>query len=191
MADDLMLGDTPKARKRRRRLDGVSTRGRLWKHSTRADLEGIVPADVMERLFTFTLVRNPWDRMVSYYCWLQSQRFEHPAVALAQRLEFAEFLCHPHTLQSLKANPASSYTRDSEGRDRCNLYIRLEHFQEDARPLFDHLGFDLKLPRVNQSTRGADWRPYFTEKTAEMIAQCCAEDIGRFEYSFNDFALTP
>ncbi len=34
MKDDIMLGDTPKAQKRRRRLKDVTTRGRLWKHST-------------------------------------------------------------------------------------------------------------------------------------------------------------
>ncbi|MFI2767378.1 Type II secretory pathway, pullulanase PulA, partial [Sulfitobacter sp. M22386] len=34
MKDDVMLGDTPKARKRRRRVQGVETAGRLWKHST-------------------------------------------------------------------------------------------------------------------------------------------------------------
>ena len=42
MKDDIMLGDTPKARNRRRRLDGAQAAGRLWKHSTLADLDGLV-----------------------------------------------------------------------------------------------------------------------------------------------------
>ena len=42
MKDDIMLGDTPKAVKRRKRLADVRTAGRLWKHSTLADLDGLV-----------------------------------------------------------------------------------------------------------------------------------------------------
>ena len=42
MKDDILIGDTPKARARRRRLKGVKTAGRLWKHSTLADIDGLV-----------------------------------------------------------------------------------------------------------------------------------------------------
>ena len=38
MRDDIFVGDTPKARARKGRLKGVETAGRLWKHSTLADI---------------------------------------------------------------------------------------------------------------------------------------------------------
>lgn len=90
-ADDILVGDTPKARRRQRRLKGVRTAGRLWKHSTLADIEGLVSRAFIANAFTMTLVRNPWDRMVSYYHWLRAQRFDHPAVHLARRTDFAGF----------------------------------------------------------------------------------------------------
>ncbi len=184
--DDIMAGDTPKARRRRRRLRGLrgQARGRLWKHSTLADIEGLVPEAVLDRLFAFTLVRNPWDRAVSYYHWARAQRFDHPAVALARHLEFAAFIAHPVIRAAFRRWPASAWMRRADGREQCAAFIRLEHFAEDAAPLFAHLGFRFDLPRVNESDRRRDWRGYFSDATARIVAEDCAEDIARFGYRF-------
>ena len=42
MKDDILIGDTPKAQKRKRRLKDIKTAGRLWKHSTLADIDGLI-----------------------------------------------------------------------------------------------------------------------------------------------------
>ena len=189
-ADDIMLGDTPKARRRRRRLKGVKTAGRLWKHSTLADIAGLLPQEQLRSLFTFTLVRNPWDRAVSYYSWLQDQQFDHPAVKRAKALDFREFLLDPATLASFAQSTPQSYLRHADGEEQCQAYIRIEQFSRDAQPLFDHLGFDLELPRANSSRRVADWRPYYDAKTRAALGNACLAEIERFEYSFNDFDLS-
>jgi hypothetical protein len=189
MADDMMLGDTPKAKNRRRRLQGRTTAGRLWKHSTLADIAGLIPEDELRALFTFTLVRNPWDRAVSYYHWLRQQCFDHPAVLRSKALEFGDFILTPEVLQSFERQSASSYMRHRDGSVQCQLYIRIEHFAQDAAPLFDHLGFPLDLTVENRSARARDWRDYYDSKTQAAIAAACAEENARFEYSFNDFDL--
>ncbi|MEX5729379.1 hypothetical protein Ga0609869_002732 [Rhodovulum iodosum] len=189
MADDILIGDTPKARRRKRRLEGVQSAGRLWKHSTLADIEGLVAPEEFGGFFTCALVRNPWDRAVSYYHWLRTQRFDHPAVALARRLAFGAFLDHPQTRAGLAAWPYGRYLRDGTGAERCTAWLRLEHLAEDIAPFEAHLGFSLlPLARVNASARHPDFRPYFSSRTAELIAEICAEDVARFGYSFEDAA---
>lgn len=185
MKDDILIGDTPKARARRARLKHLKAAGRLWKHSTLADIDGIVSRIDMAAMFTVTLVRNPWDRMVSYYHWLRVQGFAHPAVGLAKANDLTGFLCHPQTQASLATWPYGAYMRDAGGAERCTLFARLEHLDTDLAPFAAHLGFRLTpLPRENESARSRDWRPYYTDTTAALIADLCAPDIARFGYSF-------
>ena len=184
MKDDIMLGDTPKAVKRRKRLVDVRTAGRLWKHSTLADLDGLVAADEIDDLFIFTMVRNPWDRMVSYYHWLRGQSFEHPSVDLAKGLGFEAFVAEPLIAQSFSRADAASYVTDAQGVERKCLYIRLEHLARDVAPLEAHLDFTLDVPHVNRSARAVEYREAYSDAARARVAEYCSVDIARFGYRF-------
>ena len=183
--DDILIGDTPKAIKRKRRLTALKPRGRLWKHSTLADIDGIVSPEDLDGLFVFTMVRNPWDRMVSYYHWLRHQRFDHPAVRLAKARSFDAFVLHPETGASLRAFPYGRHVTDANGRDRAAAFVRLEALQEDLAPVEKQLGFTLTLPRANASNRPADYRTAYCDRSAKAVAEMCAADIARFGYRFD------
>ncbi|PJI84959.1 sulfotransferase family protein [Yoonia maricola] len=176
-ADDILVGDTPKARKRRARQIALKAPGRLWKHSTLRDVAGLYP----EGAFIFTLVRNPWDRMVSYYHWLQDQSFDHPAVRVAKATTFAGFLRDTSVQESVRRHSYATYVIDANGHDHCDLYARLEH-PEDLEPLWKHLGFQLSVPHVNRSDRDVDWRIYYDAEGFDIVQEIAAQDIARFGY---------
>jgi Sulfotransferase family len=186
-SDDILIGDTPKARARKGRLRGVKAAGRLWKHATLADIDGLVTADEVAAFFTVTLVRNPWDRMVSYYHWLRGQAFAHPAVGLSKSLNFSDFLHHAQTQTAVVLWPYTTYMRDAQGVERASLYARLEHLDADLVPFEAHLGFRMTpLTRVNESDRLRDWRGYYSEADAALVGRLCEGDIARFGYGFDD-----
>lgn len=176
-ADDILIGDTTKAKRRCKRQKALQAPGRLWKHSSLADVAGLYPADA----FVFTLVRNPWDRMVSYYHWLRAQDFDHPAVQVAKTAEFPAFLRDTSIQATVRQNSYASYVTDAQGQERCDLFARLEH-PADLEPLWKHLGFQLSIPRVNTSKRDLDWRIYYDAETFEIVQEIAADDIARFGY---------
>ena len=183
-ADDIIIGDTPKAKQRRKRLAGLTPAGRLWKHSTLRDIDGIVETSAMQDYFVFTIVRNPWDRMVSYYHWAREQSFDHPVVRAAAEHDFAEFLYHPDVWRPLQASPYRSYVQGPSGADHCNLYMRLEHLRSDIAALEEYLGFRIDVGHANASVRDQDYRAYYTNDLRDHVARICADDIARFEYAF-------
>lgn len=187
--EDLLIDDGPAARARkpalRRRLRQVSPRGRVWKHSRLADIEGLVPRADFARFCVVTILRNPWERLASYYHWLRVQDFAHPHVVLSRRVGFAGFLADPGVAASFRASPAASYIRDGAGIEHCAFWLRQERLTEDACRLADMLCVDLPpLEHVNASARPADWRRAYTPEAMAQVAAICAEDIARFGYRF-------
>jgi len=184
MKDDILIGDTPKARQRRGRLKGLASRGRLWKHATLADVEGVLPQPRLDAMLCVTLVRNPWDRLVSYYHWLRDQSFDHPAVPLAKALSFADFLHHDHTRRSFATESYGRYVTGSDGVERPALFVRLEHLAADLAPFEAHLGFTLDVPRANPSQRPSRYQPLYDGETRDLVGRLCQTDIARFAYRF-------
>ena len=186
MKDDIMLGDTPKAQKRRGRVKDVETSGRLWKHSMLTDIYGLVTQTEIEDFFVFTLVRNPWDRMVSYYHWLRAQDFAHPAVERAKALEFKPFVMDPLILASMEQNPFTRYVTDRDGVMRCDHFLRLEHLADDIEMVEARIGCKLgPIVHENASNRDRDYRRYYGTAEAEALAKACKSDIDRFGYTFD------
>ena len=184
MKDDILIGDTPKAVRRRKRVKALKTPGRLWKHSTLADLEDIIPSEARSGFKVFTLVRNPWARMVSYYHWLQEQSFDHPAVDLAKSLDFSAFLTHQVTTDAFGNGTYRHYVSWSDGQEQCDLFLRLEHLSEDLAKLESLLGLKIgPVPHVNKSEH-PPYRSVYSDQDRDILAALCAEDIARFSYRF-------
>lgn len=182
--DDVCLGDTPKALRRRKKFKDVQAAGTLWKHSTLRDIPGLINEAEIDRMRVFTLVRNPWDRIVSYYHWLRIQSFDHVAVTLAKQLDFREFLNRPEVASSIQNNPYPSYVTRTAGEEQCDLFLRLEHIEEDFEKLEALLDLRLgEFPHLNKSNRG-DYRKLYSERDRDLVAKIAGTDISRFGYSF-------
>lgn len=180
MKDDILIGDTPKALRRRKRLQALDAPGRLWKHAGLKDIDGMT--GLPDPAFVFTLVRNPWDRIVSLYHWARVQRFDHPMIGAAKTHRFSDFLALPDMQSALRNDNAEAYVTDKRGQVRCDAFIRLEHLDTDLAPVETHLGFRIEMPHANASVHppAAD---LYDNDTAALIADIFARDIARFGYT--------
>ena len=142
-----------------------------------------------EGYVVFTVVRNPWDRLVSCYenkvndKYAKRRRFKEGA----SFEEFLDFVCKTPD-NSKKADPhwKSQYTFVSmTDKLFVNHICYFESLQDNLNDLFQEIaGEDVVLPHLIRSNRKKDYRLYYTDETREMVAKRFAKDVKLFKYEF-------
>jgi chondroitin 4-sulfotransferase 11 len=140
--------------------------------------------------FKFTVVRNPWDRLVSTFAW-SGQKW-----ARGEQLTVAEFdrgireihaaICSaretgltipPHL------HPQCAFIWDAQRRSLVDFVARYENLQADWEEIKRRLGVPMALP-VRMKSHHRDYREYYTPETTRMAAEIYSADVTAFQYEF-------
>ncbi len=160
--------------------DGVERFGlrnpkyKVKKHSTLAEYRSALGEVEFAKLYKFTCVRNPWDRMVSYY-FTPTQKTE-----LWDRKKFRKIIS--------SAVSVADYLRLEKGKEdpfaNVNYIMRFENLANDFRTVCAALGIlPTRLPRYNRSKR-EHYSEYYDEELRELVRARFAAEIERFGYTF-------
>ena len=148
---------------------------KIKKHSTLAEYRTALGEARFRDLYKFTCVRNPWDRMVSYY-------FGTTLVQAWDRKEFKQLI--------LKAVSVTDYLRLDEGESdpfgNVDYVMRFENLADDFRTVSAKLGIPAApLPQYNRSNR-EHYSKYYDAELRELIRKRFAPEIERFRYAFEE-----
>ncbi len=141
--------------------------------------------------FKFAFVRNPWDRLVSAFSYLNAggcNRFD--ADFRAQHLERynGNFLRFVDDLERLSTHqhfrPQSHWVCSDDGQLLVDFVGRFEFMEADFQHVADRLGLTAGvLPRLNTSAH-ADYTTYYDATRRDRVAALYKDDIVRFGYDF-------
>ena len=166
----------------RKEQDGIERFGlrnpkyQLKKHSMLRDYCDALGPEQFRDLYKFTCVRNPWDRMVSYY-FTPTQNPE-----AWNRKKFREIIS--------KAVSVADYLRleDSEEDPFANVdhIIRFENLADDFGAVCAAIDISPPtLPQYNRSTRD-HYSKYYDDELRELVRFRFAAEIERFNYTFEE-----
>ncbi len=164
----------------RKEQDGIERFGlrnpnyNIKKHSTLAEYRDALGNAQFGNLYKFTCVRNPWDRMVSYYftptqspeTWDQKKfrKMIFKAVSVADYLR----------LDNCEQDPFAN----------VDYIMRFENLADDFRTVCGTLGISpATLPQYNRSNR-KHYSKYYDDELRELVHTRFAEEIERFGYAF-------
>ena len=142
----------------------------------------------IKEYFSFCIVRNPWDRLVSVFHYLQNGGRNNKDAKQGEMLKDYNFKSFVHDFSFEKFpyihfKPQMYFIKSVDNFD----YIgRLENLQEDFNIICDKIGIPRQqLPHQNKS-KHKHYTEYYDDETREIVAQKYAKDIEYFGYKFGD-----
>jgi chondroitin 4-sulfotransferase 11 len=191
-----------------RRYSPTTTPGRGLRHiSARRALKQVENPD---DYFKFAFVRNPWDRLVSWYTMIDEARkgvADGTAEPMTRRLikknnlfkyvlrcgpTFDEFVINC-TEKQWMGNGYYSFTfnqlrylTDKNGEVLVDYIGRFENLAQDISHVFDKLGLEasqLEIPHENRSAH-SHYSEMYTPETREIVRKRFRRDIEFFGYEF-------
>tara|TARA_B100000085_G_C18525335_1_gene505547 strand:+ start:533 stop:1153 length:621 start_codon:yes stop_codon:yes gene_type:complete len=137
--------------------------------------------------FKFTIVRNPWDRLLSNYFFRKKTIHDK----LIQNLSFKEWVLNYKTDGYSFEDCLSKHTQldwiTSKNEEVLVDFVgRFENLQEDFDIICDKIGVpQQKLPHKNK-TKHKHYTEYYDDETRQIVAEKYTKDIEYFGYEFDD-----
>ena len=133
--------------------------------------------------FSFTFVRNPWDRQVSLYKFIHKtpSHYLHSTVI---KLTFEEYIRIGLPDWSMINESQTSYIFVDD-KLAVDFVGRFENLQEDFQKVCNVIGIEGILPKLN-STEHNDYQHYYNDKTMEIVKNIFEKDIIKFGYKYGD-----
>ena len=141
-----------------------------------------------KKYFTFTFVRNPWERFLSEYFYIKKQKgcecddFDKNYPTFKHFVKNNGIKCcyYAHDF------PQIDFVFNSNHGKLTNFVGRCEDMQYD----FDYVCGKLKIPKVKlphrNPTKHKHYTEYYDDETREIVAEKYAKDIEYFNYEFGE-----
>lgn len=148
----------------------------FYNHISAKEVKALLTKDVWDGYYKFCFERNPWDRVISLYYWLN--KFE-------PRLPIAEFV-KSKKIQRLKKKGYELYTID--GKVVVDTISKYENIAEELELFRRKVGIPerLKLPRAKSHYRkdGRGYRDILNEQSRAKIEKLFCEEIRLLGYKW-------
>ena len=146
-----------------------------------------VGLDIFNYYYKFAIVRNPWDRIVSQFAYMQTRPDLMDFIGMQPDTEFKAYLNLIQAKQHVQWMPQTDFILDQDGTLLVDKIGRLESLEEDFIEIFRILGIcreQNKIFHFNRSQRESIDH-YYDQETIEMVSEMYSSDISFLNHSFD------
>ena len=149
-----------------------------------------VGLEIFNSFYKFTIVRNPWDRIVSQFAYMQTRPDLMDFIGMQPETEFKAYLGLIQKKQHVQWTPQTDFILDQDGTLLVDKIGHLESIEKDSREVFETLGVcreQAAILHANRSKRKS-LDHYYDQESIEIVSEIYSSDINYLNYSFDSIA---
>lgn len=163
-------------------LSGVNVQ---HKHTTASQMRELYPKE-WEQYFTFTIVRNPWDWLVSRFFWSHLNESKTIPTSFNQFINTIDRIREQSKYLRGALDTQISMLSDTEGNIIVNHICKFESLPVDFDYVCDKIGKAKKLLPHTHKTKHKQYTEYYDDETRQIVAERYTKDIELFGYKFGE-----
>lgn len=158
------------------------------KHLTAKEIIGYKGQQKWDNAYKFTVVRNPWDRVVSQYKFRSKTNKSKMKVNPIPFNDWVKKVFQENDPFYFGKRPQMyipqvEWLKNHDGKIDVDRIIRFENLDKEFKDVADYIGVNNKLPHLN-STEQVNYRDFYDEKTKAIVSSWFKEDIETFGYKY-------
>jgi hypothetical protein len=169
--------------------------GRTLGHYSAIEIQSKFPK-LFNDSFTFSLTRNPWDRLLSAYHFAKQGRTETMGVRNPKQYQIPEFDSFESFVLEWLAyknvdeldfvfQTQSRFLVDVNGKPMLDYTGKLENMDESISYIESKIKRKLNIPHANKVERKCSYRDYYiSQEMVDIVHDKYHSDINLFEYTF-------
>jgi hypothetical protein len=152
-------------------------------HRTLRELQlAMQPAD-FDAYFKFTVVRNPWARVASWYTNILQDQLHLAHFGIAADCTFRDFLVNHASTWGLQ--PLRYWVEDSNAQIELDFIGRFENLQSDFQIVCGRLGISgTALPHLRRAERPVPYTSLYDAECRSIVTERYAEEIEMLGYRY-------
>lgn len=168
-------------------------------HCSIADYSNIFNEYDFTKYFKFTFVRNPWDRLLSAYRFLQEGGFNEKdeqwfELNLAKYKNFESFVMQWLSLENIDSyvhfkSQVSFLSTPNNNEITLDYLGFYENLEEDFSYIASKIKPDARLQHLNKTKKVSNFMEAYTTVMINRVADVYKQDIETFNYNFDNTNL--
>jgi hypothetical protein len=144
-----------------------------------------VGQSIFDDFFKFSFVRNPWDKVVSQFLYMQKRADLRERIGMEEGSSLKQYLRLIEKVEHVQWYEQWRFITDESGHTMVDFVGRFENFAADVQSVLRKLGIVCnQLPHEMRGVR-SHYRDYYDQESRDMVASLYQRDIDSFGYTFD------